>query len=67
VTAAPEVTFEGFLQVLNLPIFAGMIYIVFRAGAVARQLDDIERRLAHLESWQAGRRSLLRNGDRPTV
>lgn len=59
-------SFEQFASFLNLPIFGGVVYIIFRAGTVARQLKDIERRLAFLEDhvW-GGRRSRPRddNGD----
>lgn len=39
----------AFLQFLNLPIVAGVGYVVFQAGAIARQLKDHDRRIDALE------------------
>lgn len=47
---------QTFLQFLNLPIVAGVGYVVFQAGAIARQIKEHERRLGELEESAWGRR-----------
>lgn len=47
--------FAEFLQLLNLPIMGGIVYLVFKAGYLVRKLEDHERRIGELEQgadWQ---------------
>lgn len=54
-------TWEAFLQLLNIPVFIAVVVLIFRAGRVIEKLEDHARRLALLEeNYLLGRRHQLR-------
>jgi hypothetical protein len=50
-------TFEAFLQFLNLPILAGVAYGIRQMGYISRMLEDHERRINDLERRQRSHRA----------
>lgn len=45
------------LQLLNLPIVGGVLYVAVRIGVAMQKLQDHERRLEDIEGRMWGRRS----------
>jgi hypothetical protein len=43
------VSFDYVLQLLNLPILGGVVWIIFRAGRLTQKVDDHDRRINNLE------------------